>query len=38
MINNISDIKNILYINLEERQDRKKHVEEELLKINLKLI
>ena len=36
MIKSICDIKNILYINLEERQDRKKHIEEELIKINLK--
>lgn len=35
IIKNISDIKNILYINLTEREDRKKHVKEQLSKINL---
>ncbi len=32
---NISDIKHTLYINLEHREDRKKHVEEELNKIGI---
>jgi GR25 family glycosyltransferase involved in LPS biosynthesis len=29
-MNNISDIKHVMYINLSERQDRKIHVEEQL--------
>ncbi len=35
VIKNISDIKNILYINLTEREDRKQHIEEQFSKINL---
>ena len=34
-INNISDIKNVFYINLEHRTDRRAHVESELKKIGL---
>jgi len=34
-INSISDIKNILYINLEYRKDRKEHIEDQLKKIGL---
>ena len=34
-INNISDITNVLYINLEHRTDRRAHVESELKKIGL---
>ena len=32
-INSLADIKNIFYINLEHRIDRKEHVEKELLNI-----
>ena len=35
-INSLADIKNIFYINLEHRTDRKEHVEKELLNIGLK--
>ena len=35
-INSLADIKNIFYINLEHRIDRKEHVEKELLNIGLK--
>ena len=35
-IKNIFDIKNIYYINLNERIDRKNHIEEQLSKLNLK--
>lgn len=35
-MNNISDIKNALYINLAMRTDRKKHVEEQLSNIGIK--
>ena len=35
-INSLADIKNIFYINLEHRTDRKEHVEKELLKIGIK--
>lgn len=35
-INSLADIKNIFYINLEHRTDRKEHVEKELLKIGFK--
>ena len=35
-IKNIFDIKNIFYINLNERIDRKNHIEEQLSKLNLK--
>jgi len=35
-INSLADIKNIFYINLEHRTDRKEHVESELLKIGVK--
>ena len=35
-INSLADIKNIFYINLEHRTDRKEHVESELLKIGFK--
>jgi glycosyl transferase family 25 len=35
MLNNISDIKNVFYINLESRTDRKKLVEKELDKLDL---
>ena len=34
-INSLADIKNIFYINLEHRTDRKEHVESELLKIGV---
>lgn len=34
-IKNFDDIKNVLYINLETRVDRKNHIEQELKKINL---
>lgn len=34
-INSITDIKNIFYINLEHRQDRKKHIEEQLNQVGL---
>ena len=36
IIDNINDITNIFYINLEKRTDRKEHVEKELEKIGLK--
>jgi glycosyl transferase family 25 len=36
MINNITDIKNIFYINLEHRTDRREHVETQLALIGLK--
>lgn len=35
-INNISDIKNIVYINLDERPDRKLHIEQQLKKVGFK--
>jgi glycosyl transferase family 25 len=35
-INSLADIKNIFYINLEHRTDRKEHVEKELLNIGFK--
>ena len=35
-INSLADIKNIFYINLEHRTDRKEHVEKELLKIGVR--
>ncbi len=35
MLNNITDIKHVVYINLETRKDRKEQVEEELKKINI---
>jgi GR25 family glycosyltransferase involved in LPS biosynthesis len=35
-INNISDITNIVYINLDERTDRKTHIEEQLNKVGFK--
>jgi len=35
-INSLADIKNIFYINLEHRTDRKEHVEKELLKIGIR--
>uniref|UniRef100_A0A6C0ERX9 Glycosyl transferase family 25 domain-containing protein n=1 Tax=viral metagenome TaxID=1070528 RepID=A0A6C0ERX9_9ZZZZ len=35
-MNSISDIKNIFYINLDTRPDRKAHVENELNKVGLK--
>ena len=35
MLNNISDIKNVFYINLESRTDRKKLVEKELDNLDL---
>ena len=35
-MNTIDDIKHILYINLESRPDRKKHVEKQLKRIGLK--
>jgi len=34
-IKNFDDIKNVFYINLESRVDRKNHIEEELKKVNL---
>uniref|UniRef100_A0A6C0AZJ0 Glycosyltransferase n=1 Tax=viral metagenome TaxID=1070528 RepID=A0A6C0AZJ0_9ZZZZ len=37
MLNTITDIKNILYINLENRLDRKTHVEGELRKVGLNI-
>jgi len=37
-INNISDIKNIVYINLDTRPDRKTHIEEQLNSIGFKNI
>lgn len=35
-INNISDITNIVYINLDERTDRRKHIEEQLNTVGFK--
>ena len=35
MIKNINDIKNVIYINLESRPDRKEHVEKQLSTIGL---
>jgi len=35
-INNISDIKNVVYINLDERTDRKVHIEEQLHAVGFK--
>ena len=35
MLKNISDIQNVLYINLESRSDRKEHVENQLAIIGL---
>jgi GR25 family glycosyltransferase involved in LPS biosynthesis len=37
-IKNFNDIKNVIYINLESRIDRKKHFENEIKKINLEAI
>ena len=38
MIKNINDIKNVIYINLESRPDRKEHVEKQLSTIGLQKI